>query len=242
MISISENGNIQNIANAQTLIEAVHKINNLYMPHSKQLEISKLKELFSSATLAQIEVDKLMIPYKEAVNLRKLTCINASSQLTIVLKQFKTTEGVSDFAYEKLATLSRQFQGEKNQIAAKEMHIGYKNRSAVSAINCDQCTNIFGQVINTLKQTPQYNPKDPNSKIEALTALHQQMLQETQQMITVYTLLTPVRAARSVVLYLKADNLVDTFNLSRMYLLGILPTHHPQYKVLLKLRFRKQLL
>lgn len=240
MSSTSEKGHAKNIANANLLNTYVAQLGSTYNPTNSKLLLTNLKSIYETCSTNQEKVNALVAPYSIAVDNREIVFAPISKKITKLRKAYKATEGVTPAQLEDFMTIARKLKGARkvNNTPSTDTSEEQKQYST-SQMSYDQRTNNYGLMISLLENTPNFNPNEPEFKVATLQTEKSKMLDTTNEVANTFVPLNEARNTRNNSMYLSNENLVDTFNKAKDYLLSILDSKSVQYKAISKIKFQK---
>ena len=219
MTTSNEKGNAKNIANALLIIEYIIELGPKYNPTNSILFLSNLQSLYQLAAFQQQQVNALLAPYTLAVDNRESLFSILNKKVTKLHNVLKTTEGITNLQLDDFMTIARRIKGKRlSKINPEE---GTTHHSTAQ-LSFAQRTNNFDLLISFLTNTPNYNPNEIEFQIDALQQFKNQMLQATEITNTTYIALNKARSIKNDTMYRSQNNLVDTFNKAKIYLLTII--------------------
>lgn len=237
MVSTSEKGHAKNIANAALIIDYATQTGETYNPSNVKIKIENLQTVLDLTKNKFQETLNLIPPYTLAVNNRENIFEPLNKKVSALRSVLKATANVTPNLMADYQTISRKITG------ARKKRINPNNEDATqhstSHQSYDQKTNNFNQLINFLKNIPDYTPNEADYQTTTLETLHEQMLLSTSKVNNAYIALTNARTNRNKVMYLEQDNLIDIFITAKTYLLTIVPKNSAMYKAILKIKFTK---
>ena len=239
MASTSETGHAVLIANAATLNTYSTALGTKYNPNNTTIALDKTEVLQTDAFKAQEAVNNTVAPYSNAVDAREAIFLPINKNLTKLKKAFKATEGVGPAQIEDLDTRIRLLKGERKPDGKKEKTPEeLEKEHSVSQMSYIKRTDNMDGLISFLENTPNYRPNEDEFKVATYTATKQAMLDSTTTVDTTFTALNTARSNRDKILYTQTNNLVDTCNQQKDYLLSILENQSPEYKAIFRLKFK----
>ena len=239
MASTSEKGHAKNIANANLLNTYIAQLENIYKPSNPDLELDKLKALYTDAFSHQQAVNVAVPPYTFAVGGREAVFAPVSKKITKLRKVYKATQDVTQAQLEDFMTIARKLKGLRKKNPETPTPESVQTPYSVSQLSYDQRTSNFAQLIELLQNTPNYAPNETQYQITTLQEEKNQMLQTTQKVTDTFIPLNMARDTRNQTMYTGKTNLVDTFNKAKDYLFTILESNSVQYKAISKISFKK---
>lgn len=241
MASTSEVGHAKNIANLNLLNTNIIALGAIYNPSNSKLKLNNLQDLYTNALTQQESVNNLVAPYSIAVDDRENIFKPLNRDLTKLRKAYKATDGVTQVQLEDLMTIIRKLKGtgKAKAIISTDPTVAQDNYST-SQMSYDQRTNNMDLLISLLQNTPNYAPNEEEYTIATYQDKKAKMLQKTQAVANAFVPLNNARSTRNNILYLSADNLVDTANKAKDYLFTIFDANSSQYKAIAKIKFKKR--
>ena len=241
--SRSESGHAKNVANFDTLLTYVTGYGTVYNPSKTTLKLPALQALSTSAKTAINAVNAALPAYSNAVAARE-TAFDPLSKLTTrvmnALRATDTTESVDENA----RTLVRKIQGiratpkktdeEKLALKAEGKEVSEVSSSQMSY---DNRLDNFDKLIKLLSSIPAYAPNEPDLKVEALTALYNDLKAKNMAVINAETPLSTARIARNEILYKQNTGIVDISVDVKNYVKSVFGATSPQYKLISNLKF-----
>ena len=235
MATVNEKGNAKNIANALLIIEYILELGPIYNPTNSKLFLTNLQSLHQLAANQQQQVNALLAPYTLAVDNRESLFSMLNKKVTKLHNVLKTTEGINKLQLEDFMTVARRIKGKRlSKINPDE---GTTHHST-SHLSFAQRTNNFDILISFLINTPNYNPNEIEYQIDSLLQYKSQMLQATELVNTTYIALNNARSLKNDIMYRSQNNLVETFNKAKAYLLTIIDTESVQHKAISNIVFK----
>ena len=237
MASTSEKGHAKNIANAALIINYASQFGATYNPSNAKIKLNNLEMVFSLSKSKFQETLDLIPPYTLAVNNRENIFAPQKKKVSALRKVLKATEDVTPNLMEDFQTISRRITG------ARKKSINTNNEDNVhhstAQLSYDQKVSNYSQLIDFLKNVPNYNPNETEFQIVTLEFEKNEMLAATANVNNTYIPLTNARTSRNQAMYHGNDNLIDIFNTARTYLLTIVPKNSTNYKAINKIVFTK---
>ena len=145
---------------------------------------------------------------------------------------------------ESALTLVRKLQGrratakktedEKKALAAEGKEVVEISSSQMSF---DSRLDNFDKLIKLLSSIPAYAPNEADLKVEALTALYNDLKAKNMAVINAETPLSTARIARNEVLYKQNTGIVDITVDVKNYVKSVFGATSPQYKLISNLKF-----
>lgn len=239
MASTSETGHAILIANLATLNTYAAGLGSKYNPSNSILTLDKTGILYTRGFNSQEAVNTTLAPYSNAVDAREAIFKPLNPNLTKLKRTFKSTDGVGPAQIEDLDTIIRLLKGERKPAGKKEKTPEeLAKEHSVSQISFTKRTNNMDGLISFLENTPNFKPNEEQFQVDTYRATKQDMLRSTKEVNSTFTSLNTARSNRDKILYTEPNNLVDTANKQKDYLLSILETQSPEYKAIFRLKFK----
>ncbi|MEC4050871.1 hypothetical protein OX284_015650 [Flavobacterium sp. SUN046] len=236
MTTTNEKGNAKNISNALLITEYIIELGTTYNPTNSKLSLSNLQSTQQLAAFQQQQVNALLAPYTLAVDNREALFSGLNKKVTKLQNVLKTTEGITNLQIDDFMTVARRIKGKR--LTKIDPNDGVTHHSNAQ-LSFDQRTNNFDILISFLINTPNYNPNEIEFQINSLQQFKNQMLQATELVNTTYIALNKARSLKNDTMYRSQNNLVDTFNKAKVYLLTIIDSQSVQHKAISNIVFRK---
>ena len=237
-MSTSEKGHAKNLANANLINTYITQLGATYQPSNPEIKLTNLQTIYSNAFAQQKEINSALPPYTLAVNDREAIFAPLNKKITKLRKVYKATQGVAPAQLEDFMTIARRIKGiRKKPLSAPVPPETEHSQHSVSQMSYDQRTNNFAQMVEFLQSTPNYTPNETEYKITTLENEKNQMLLSTKRVADTFIPLNMARGARNTAMYTGKNNLVETFNTAKDYLLSFLETNSTLYKAISKVRF-----
>lgn len=239
-MSTSEKGHAKNLANANLINSYITLLGAAYQPSNSEIKLANLQTIYTNAYARQQDINAALPPYTLAVTDREAIFAPLNKKITKLRKVYKATQGVTPAQLEDFMTIARRIKGvRKTAVSAPVPPETTQTQYSVSQMSYDQRTNNFAQMVEFLLSTPNYTPNETEYKIATFQDEKDQMLLSTQRVADTYIPLNMARGARNSAMYTGQNNLVETFNKSKDYLLSILETGSSLYKAISKISLSK---
>jgi hypothetical protein len=243
MTSTSETGHAKNVANFDQLIVFISGYGSVYNPSRPEIKLPALQTLASSARVSLSGINTALPMFGNAAAAREVKFASLSKLSTRIMnavKSMATTTAVDD----NVKTLVRKIQGvkatpklteeEKKALAAE----GKMAREiSASQMSFDSRLENFDKLIQQLASIPEYAPNEPELQVSSLLALHKEMKNLNDAVVTATSALSNARIARNEILYKEISGLVDISVDVKTYIKSVFGASSPQYKQLSKLEF-----
>jgi hypothetical protein len=246
MASISETGHAKNVANFQKLTTFVTGLGIEYNPSKKNIQLTALGDLLTTANEAINSVNTAESTYKHAVSAREAAFKPMSKFITRVNNALKAS-GASEQVNDSAMTLVRKLQGrrstpkmtEEEKLAAQEQGLNV-NEISSSQMSYDSRLDNFDKLIKLLASTSLYAPNETDLTTDSLSALYNDLYANNTLVIDATVALSNARISRDKVLYDSDSGLVDVAADVKTYVKSVFGSTAPQYKAISKLTFRDQ--
>lgn len=239
-MSTSEKGHARNLANGKLVNTYITQLGETYQPSNPQIKLSNLQTIYSNSFARQQDIHSALPPYTMAVKDREAIFAPLNKKITKLRKVYKATQGVTPAMLEDFMTIARKIKGvRKTKAPATTPPESTQTQYSVSQMSYDQRNSNFAKMIEFLQSTPNYAPNETEYKVETFQDEKDKMLLSTQRVADTYIPLNMARGARNTAMYTGENNLVETFNTTKDYLLSILETNSTLYKAISKIAFKK---
>ena len=243
MASTSETGHAKNVANFEKLIAETSAFGETFNPSKATLKLTALNTQLATAKAAIAAVNSAEPAYKNAVSARDAAFAPLSKLITRINNALKASDTTVQ-EDESALTLVRKLQGrratakktedEKKAAAAEGKEIVEISSSQMSF---DSRLDNFDKLIKLLSSIPAYAPNEADLKVEALTALYNDLKAKNMAVINAETPLSTARIARNEVLYKQNTGIVDISVDVKNYVKSVFGATSPQYKLISNLKF-----
>ena len=243
MASTSETGHAKNVANFEKLIAETSAFGETFNPSKASLKLTALNTQLATAKAAIAAVNSAEPAYKNAVSARDAAFAPLGKLITRINNALKASDTTVQ-EDESALTLVRKLQGrratakktedEKKALAAEGKEIVEISSSQMSF---DSRLDNFDKLIKLLSSIPAYAPNEPDLKVEALTALYNDLKAKNMAVINAETPLSTARIARNEVLYKQNTGIVDITVDVKNYVKSVFGATSPQYKLISNLKF-----
>ena len=243
MASTSETGHAKNVANFEKLVAETSAFGETFNPSKATLKLTALNTQLATARAAIAAVNSAEPAYKNAVSARDAAFAPLGKLITRVNNALKASDTTTQ-EDESALTLVRKLQGrratakkteeEKKASAAEGKEIVEISSSQMSF---DSRLDNFDKLIKLLSSIPAYTPNEADLKVEALTALYNDLKAKNMAVINAETPLSTARIARNEVLYKQNTGIVDISVDVKNYVKSVFGATSPQYKLISNLKF-----
>ncbi len=243
MASTSETGHAKNVANFEKLIAETSAFGENFNPSKATLKLPALNTQLATAKAAIAAVNSAEPAYKNAVSARDAAFAPLGKLITRINNALKASDTTVQ-EDESALTLVRKLQGrratakktedEKKALAAEGKEVVEISSSQMSF---DSRLDNFDKLIKLLSSIPAYAPNEADLKVEALTALYNDLKAKNMAVINAETPLSTARIARNEVLYKQNTGIVDITVDVKNYVKSVFGATSPQYKLISNLKF-----
>ena len=243
MASTSETGHAKNVANFEKLIAETSAFGENFNPSKATLKLTALNTQLATAKAAIAAVNSAEPAYKNAVSARDAAFAPLGKLITRINNALKASDTTVQ-EDESALTLVRKLQGrratakktedEKKALAAEGKEVVEISSSQMSF---DSRLDNFDKLIKLLSSIPAYAPNEADLKVEALTALYNDLKAKNMAVINAETPLSTARIARNEILYKQNSGIVDITVDVKNYVKSVFGATSPQYKLISNLKF-----
>ena len=243
MASTSETGHAKNVANFEKLVAETTAFGETFNPSKATLKLTALNTQLATAKAAIAAVNSAEPAYKNAVSARDAAFAPLGKLITRINNALKASDTTVQ-EDESALTLVRKLQGrratakktedEKKALAAEGKEVVEISSSQMSF---DSRLDNFDKLIKLLSSIPAYAPNEADLKVEALTALYNDLKAKNMAVINAETPLSTARIARNEVLYKQNTGIVDITVDVKNYVKSVFGATSPQYKLISNLKF-----
>lgn len=243
MASTSETGHAKNVANFEKLVAETSAFGTAFNPSKAALKQAELNAQLATARAAIAAVNSAEPAYKNAVSARDAAFAPLGKLITRINNALKASDTTTQ-EDESALTLVRKLQGrratakktedEKKAAAAEGKEIVEISSSQMSF---DSRLDNFDRLIKLLSSIPAYAPNEADLRVEALTALYNDLKAKNTAVINAETPLSTARIARNEILYKQNTGIVDISVDVKNYVKSVFGATSPQYKLISNLKF-----
>ena len=243
MASTSETGHAKNVANFEKLIAETSAFGETFNPSKATLKLTALNTQLATAKAAIAAVNSAEPAYKNAVSARDAAFAPLGKLITRINNALKASDTTVQ-EDESALTLVRKLQGrratakktedEKKALAAEGKEVVEISSSQMSF---DSRLENFDRLIKLLSSIPAYAPNEADLKVEALTALYNDLKAKNMAVINAEIPLSTARIARNEVLYKQNAGIVDITVDVKNYVKSVFGATSPQYKLISNIKF-----
>lgn len=244
MANFIEVGHSKNVANFEDLISFCIAYGSVYNPANSNITIAGLQAKHTAA-----------IADLQALKVAKTALDNSTNSREILFKDFKklatrvlnALSAVSP-AKQTIAdakTINNKIQGKRAATKKKPLPtdppLPEDNSISVSQLSYDSLMDHFAKLIETVSQEPLYTPNEPDLSVAGLSSLLTQMQTVNTGVISSTTAYSNAKIQRDKTLYDKSTGLAFCAEEVKMYVKSLFGASSPQYKQVVKLKFKKQI-
>ncbi|WP_374439986.1 hypothetical protein [Epilithonimonas sp.] len=240
MSSNSEVGHAKNVANLQKLIEQV-SVYTLYNPPVKNLQISDLQSLYTTAVAKLAEVEEKRTANKNAITQRQITFEKLKpicTRIISLLDVLALPEGTLNHA----KTLNRSIQGKsKKPKPAENPDSGQPatgSQISTSRQSYTQQAENFGILLQLLATIPSYKPNEDDLKLSSLTPYQASLVSATQPVDQTEAELNVRLIERNQILYAEETGLYIIAQNVKKYVKSIYGATSAEYAKVLSIKFK----
>lgn len=245
MASTTEQGHNSNAVNFDKLINSCTAFGTAYNPSKAALKIDAMQAQSTAAKNSLTAINALLPAYKNAVAARVSAFKPVDKLITRVNNALKASDTTQE-QDEAAQTIVRKLQGrratakktEEEKKAAAEAGNEIVEIST-SQMSYDSRLDNFDKLIKLLASIPEYAPNEADLKVEALTALYEDLKAKNQAVLESETPLSNARITRNEVMYKDNTGLVDVATDAKTYIKSVYGATSPQYKQISSLKFIK---
>lgn len=240
MASTSETGHDLDITNAQTVLTIIQEHSATYQPPVPELELAALTPQVAAAAAAQKAVNDARRAWAPATNNRENLYAGLGALSTKVWGTVKLLR-IADNDKALVESIHKKLQGkwavqkpvDENKDEAPKARSGSQMSYESQAKNLED-------LIGTLKNMPEYTPREDDRKIATLEALLVQINTLNASLPALEEKLRTARDARNKLYYTPKTGLIDTIKDVKAYFHNLgTRGKHPGYVAISKLQFTK---
>ena len=191
-----------------------------YNPPNPRLQTAALETQYDAGVAAVHDVTVQIVPYKVAVNTRQDGYAGIAG-FAKSIRQMAKVSGAGAPILADMQTYIRKLQGsragKKPEDNPDTPQNEAENAHSVAQLTYESRAGNFRQVVELAKGEPSYSSNEPEFKTNALTAKADSLDSFNEDVAAQFVPLSNSRAGRDRLLYLNADNMVDTALLVKNY-------------------------
>lgn len=265
----SVTGHAKNIANFENLISFVTGYGTQYNPSNKNITLPGLQALRVSAQGSLDSLYSSTTTYVNAIN-NRLTAFEDLKKFSTRILNAVGASGVSANTIVDAEGINRKIQGTRagkltradaGIIATKTAPAAGTpagtaadgtppdaaggdtiTHNSVSQQSFDNLIEHFARFITMLGSEPLYSPNEPELAMKGLNTKLSTMRSTNTAVIDAYTKLSNDRITRNNILYGDTNGLCDVANQVKNYVKSLYGASSPNYRLISKLPFKKQVI
>lgn len=239
MAKQNETGHAINVDNFYELIQFVTTYGVTYNPTMDALKLPQLTAKQTAALAALQGVTDQVTSYNNTVNARMEVFDPSKPLATRVLNALETS-GVSADVIQDAKTINRKIQGTRAKSATQPVPPGTPPPVTISASQQSYAQTIehWAALISLLDSQALYAPNETELQAEALTVMHQQMINANDAVATEWAQITNVRNQRDEVLYNPETGIVAIASLVKKYVKALFGAKSVEFLQLNHIQFR----
>lgn len=240
MSSPSQSGNAQNNAMLALLIEYATQMAATFNPSNALIFLANLQTILTTAVSAQTDVSNLVGPNKIAENDRKAFFDAFKKILPGLRRSYKATAGVTEKELQDFDSIVRKLTGREkyhpdkpgDPVEPKPTH------SDIQSGYVDVEANLE-LLISLLENTAGFNPNEVEYKVATIKTTKTTMGNLTKNVNTTGVPLKAARTLRDQLISSNPDSVCTVGQLTKDYMLSVLPKGTSMYKAVVKIKFKK---
>ena len=241
--STSEVGNAKNVANFQLLIDAVTGYGTKYKPSRKELELTALENMQTTAEDAVSAVIPNKTAWSSKVNARTIAFSDLQPLATRLLGALDSA-GATKETVENAKTYNGKLQGKAEKKTTKpkdpaDPDVPEPDKNSSSQQSYDLQIEHFAGIISVLASEPSYSPNEPELQIAALETKKADLITTNKEVGTAYNTVSNSRIARDKVLYAPEQGILDISEDVKKYIKSIYGATSPEYAQVKGISFKK---
>ena len=236
--SRSETGHAKNLANFNRIILYCEGISG-YNPPNAVISIADLQGLFDLTTVAFDKCDIASISFSNAVDERQLEYDGLRKLTTRVLASLSAS-GADGKRVDEAQTVNHKIQGRPPKTKTNESAVMQEvgEPTSNSQQSYDSLANFFRQLVEILRQTPEYAPNETDLTLASLGALSERLYALNHSVAGERVSYSNRLKERNALLYLNDDSVFERCKLVKSYVKSILGTGDPIYKEIVGIQVR----
>lgn len=241
MASTSETGHDIDITNAGIVLTILDEHKTEYLPPEPALEVAVLSPQVEAARLAQDAVNEALKAYRSAVQNQE-NLFEGLAQLFTVVKETVELLRIPENRKDEVRSINKKMQGQR--VGKKPTEKEGKEAPKTISVSQRSYTSQIGHLkslIGTLKEIPEYAPKQVERQIASLETLKEKLEAAAAAVVPAETTLANARTKRDKLFYTEISGLIDTMAAVKKFWNGIKPRgKHPAYVKINRLKFTRK--
>lgn len=238
MGSKSETGHARNVALFTDLINICKGFGERYKPARNDLKINALTDLATTVEQLQSELNKAIPVSISAVAAKDKEFKKLSKLVTRALSAFKSSAPLPG-QFSNAQTIAKEIKGENNKKKTNGNEEEQVPHHSVSRLSMDSRIENLSRLIELLAKSGVYSPNEEELKLETLTAYASTLKSLSEQVVIAERPEFEARTNRNKALYASDTGLVEIGNAVRDYVKSVFGARSPEYKAVLRIKFRK---
>lgn len=235
MSSISETGHAKNVANFISLKSICVSKGSEYKHPNPNCSCKAMETKITESQKAVEKVNTLEQSVSLVVKARSTAFTSLNS---IVRRAFEMLK-----ASGTPATTAEAARALKNRITGantKKKSTSSERSASNSQMSYDMRLDNFDKFIKLLQAAPEYNPTVKDLSVDALTDLHNTLLDKNSEVVNAIIPLNQARIARDGIMYAEVTGIIDVANSVKAYIKALYGKDSPEVKQITALKFRKK--
>ncbi len=243
MKSNTEAGQSKNLANLNTLIEAIVSYGEAYAPQRAAFQLPALRELYANALQAISATNVAFGNYTQAITNREKAFEPLSTTARRVVYAIKASEADEHIDAAATTIVKKIVGGRKKATKTDEEKAALMAEGktvteiSTSQMSFDNRLGNFDKLIALLSTTEAYNPNENDLKVDTLKAFYNALLAQNERVATAANALADARMARNVLMYKPATGAMDIANDVKLYIKSVFGPSSVQFNRISKLKF-----
>lgn len=236
--SRSETGHAKNLANFNQIILYCEGILG-YNPPNMELSVVNMRTLFDDTTASFANVDSILTSFSNAVDARQYAYEGLRKLSTRILASL-IASGADDKRIDEFKTLNNKVQGRPPKTKTNENAVlqEVSEPTSNSQQSYDSLANFFRQMLEILRQTPEYAPNITDLTLANLTTFGDSLYSLNSDVASERIAYSNALKERNLLLYNNEDSIFERSKLVKSYVKSLLGTSDPIYKELVGIRVR----
>ena len=245
MTSKPATGHARNVANFSQMISFVSAHGEAYNPSNQLIMLPALQTLFTAADGSLGTVNNTLSEYNSAIATRRQAYQPLGKLVTRTMSQLAAS-GISTTSYNQVRTVARKIKGirataitETEAPSATTGNPPAANHISVAQLSFDSRVENFSKLVQLLSAITEYNPNEPELKINTLNAFTAMLKEANQAVTTARVAFSNARIARDTTLYAAETGLFSRSLRVKQYVKSVFGARSPQYRQISSLLFTK---
>jgi hypothetical protein len=236
-----EDSHTKNLASFREIIAQLLYIEPEYQPTYPEIGLENLLAFDENLKTVIVDINNAEALHEAALQIR-YNVFNLSSIIPRILENFTLSEKEDQHTLKVNAVIKKIKKSglvKKNYGEQSKENTHTKIVKEISQTRIDNCQNNFSQLIELLRKSPKYTPKEKDLTLNALTLRLNQMGKANKKVIQLRLALDQMRGRRNKLLYEGEMSAIDLSKRIKRHIKNLYNSKDHRYKKISMLKLRK---